>query len=208
MPITTDYGPGILGLLREISNRLVSATTEAIGVILATISSTVSTISTTASSIKTKTDSIPTDPAKESGKLTDINAKLPASLGQKTPATSLAIAPPTATVTTLFAAGTTMDTDRTSSVINKSGLNKVSIDLTFAMGGAGPFNAVGIIKVFAGNTDSITTADALATPILNISAVGVQKLEFECDFPYIGVWYDRTSDGDDDTITGTIGVSE
>jgi len=136
---------------------------------------------------------------------TSIDGKIPI-LGQAAPASSVPVVDATATVTTAIN-GLVMDQDRISAAIDKSGRNHVAVSIVTTMGGGGPFNAVGVIKILGNTTDTLTTADVLALPLLNITAAGTFKLEFECFFPYIEIWYDRTSDGDDDPITVSVAVS-
>lgn len=110
------------------------------------------------------------------------------------------------TITTVFSS-VVLDQDRTSIVVNKAGHDQVAIDITLTEGGGGPFDASGDILVLAGDNASLVEADALAVPRWVVTTDEVLKLELETAFPYIALFYNFTSDGDDDTITASITLS-
>jgi len=136
---------------------------------------------------------------------TSIDGKVPA-LGQAAAAGSVPVVQADATLTTVFNA-VVVDQDRTSTIVDKSGRNLVAIDITLTMGGGGPFDASGVLYIIAGNSAGITSADILAVPIINVATAGVFKLEIETAFTHIGLFYDFTANGADDTITASIAVS-
>jgi hypothetical protein len=120
--------------------------------------------------------------------------------------TTTGINPPPALLTTVFSS-VVLDQDRTSTVVDKSGKNTVAIDITLTEGGGGPFNADGTLRVLAGNSAGLTEADALDVPQWAVTTDGIVKLELVTGFTHVGLFYDFSADGDDDTISATIAVS-
>ena len=150
-----------------------------------------------------------TDTNTIAGDTTSIDAKLPAALGAAAAAGSLSTVPSDPTVTTTLNAAA-MSADATSAAgIDLGSCHRIFVRVTTAQGAGAP-DHVGVLKFLAGATNVVGDAKALAVPQLDIAAGAEvdETIEFTTYALYLWAWYDRTSGGDDDTITVIIAHSQ
>lgn len=100
----------------------------------------------------------------------------------------------------------TLGEDRTSIIVPLEGRTNVAFDIELAAG-VFAFSAAGTIRVLAGNSPTLTEADALDVPQWPVTVAGKVKLELKTAYDYVGLFFNFSSGGATDTITASASAS-